>query len=175
MSTFSIEKFGEKIRRVQPGIPDNFIIIDSTTQQLHLIHNRSLEKSFTISTSRYGTGNREGSNQTPLGLHRIIQKIGAGAPPGRIFRDRIDTGADWHPGLTEDNLILSRILRLEGLEDGINRGPGIDSFDRYIYIHGTNREQHIGTPLSHGCVCMKNNDIIELFDTITEGTLVIID
>jgi len=66
-------------------------------------------------------------------------------------------------------------MRLEGLEDGINRGPNIDSFDRYIYIHGTNREEQIGTPISHGCICMKHNDIIKLFDIVTEDTIVIID
>jgi hypothetical protein len=175
MPTLSIDSFREKIRRVQPEVPDIFIVVDSTAQQLHLINGNSPLRSFTISTSLYGMGSREGSNRTPRGLHRIARKIGAGAPPGRIFRDRIDTGTDWRPGLTEDNLILTRILRLEGLEDGINRGPGIDSFDRYIYLHGTNHEQSIGTPISHGCVCMKSNDIIELFDLVTEGTLVIID
>ena len=132
-------------------------------------------QSFTISTSRFGTGNREGSFRTPTGLHRIAGKIGAGAPEGRIFRDRRDTGTDWHPGLTADNLILTRIIRLQGMEDGVNRGSGIDTLDRYIYIHGTNREDRIGTPLSHGCILMRNHDIVELFDQIPEDTLVLID
>ena len=131
--------------------------------------------SYTISTSKFGIGNKEGSNQTPLGIHRIEEKIGDDAPSGRIFKSRMDTGENWHPGLTDDNLILSRILRLHGLEDGINRGPGIDSYQRYIYIHGTNQEEKIGTPLSHGCVCMKNREIIELYDLVEEGTIVVID
>jgi lipoprotein-anchoring transpeptidase ErfK/SrfK len=77
--------------------------------------------------------------------------------------------------MTEENLILTRILRLDGLEPGINKGEKIDSYARYIYIHGTNREDLIGKPMSHGCICMRNNDIIELFDSVEEGTLVIID
>ena len=72
-------------------------------------------------------------------------------------------------------MILTRILRLRGLEPGINSGPGIDSWERYIYIHGTNHEELIGTPISHGCVCMRNRDIIELYDSIQEETIVVID
>jgi UDP-N-acetylmuramate--alanine ligase len=130
---------------------------------------------FAISTSRFGIGNQEGSFKTPDGIHRICEKIGAGAPLCRIFKDRCDTGFIWTPEINEGNLILTRILRLEGLEDGINKGAGIDSFERYIYIHGTNLEAYIGTPISHGCICMRNNDIIELFDIIEEGTIVYID
>lgn len=76
--------------------------------------------------------------------------------------------------MTEDNMVLTRILRLRGMEPGLNTGSGVDSFERYIYIHGTNREDLIGTPMSHGCVCMRNQDIIELFDEIKEGTIVYI-
>ncbi|MBN1760425.1 MAG: L,D-transpeptidase [Chitinispirillaceae bacterium] len=175
MDTFSLEPVFDKIRRVHTDPPHELIAIDTAAQRLHFIGGNFIRQSFTVSTSRFGIGNREGSNMTPLGLHRVIEKIGSGAPPGRIFRDRLDTGIDWHPGLTEDNLILTRIIRLEGLEDGINRGSGIDTYGRYIYIHGTNREDQIGTPLSHGCICMTNHDIIELFDMTTEGTLVFID
>ncbi|MBN1578294.1 MAG: L,D-transpeptidase [Chitinispirillaceae bacterium] len=165
----------DKILRGQPGAPGKFIVVDTNRQQLHLIDDTVPVRSFTISTSRFGTGNREGSYQTPRGFHRIAEKIGTGAPAGRIFRDRLDTGTNDQKGLTEENIIVTRILRLEGLEKGVNRGPGIDSFDRYIYIHGTNRESSIGTPFSHGCVCMKSCDIIELFDSVQEGTIVLID
>ena len=79
---------------------------------------------YVCSTSRFGTGNRENSLKTPLGIHRIKEKFGGGAPAGRIFRDREDTGMDWDHSQTGDNLILTRILRLEGLEEGINKGPG---------------------------------------------------
>ena len=175
METLPVDRLQDKIRHVLNTVPDQFLFVATASQRLHLIRNSVADTSFTISTSWYGIGNREGSYMTPAGLHRVTEKIGAGAPSGRIFRDRIDTGIDWQPDLTEDNQILTRIIRMEGLEDGANRGPGIDSCDRYIYIHGTNREDRIGTPLSHGCILMRNNDIIELFDLIQEGTLVLID
>ncbi len=151
--------------------PDTFITVNIERQQLSLF-GREIEKNFPVSTSRFGTGSEEGSCKTPPGLHRIAQKIGNNAPLCSIFRDRINTGIIWKPGMEEENQILTRILRLEGLEPGKNSGPGIDSFERYIYIHGTNREEKIGTPNSHGCVCMKNDDIVELFDIVQEGTLV---
>jgi len=127
------------------------------------------------STSAFGFGNRENSYKTPLGVHRIKDKIGAGAPLGRIFKGRADTGIDWDRSSDEENLILTRIMRLEGMEEGINKGQGVDSYDRYIYIHGTNREKLVGTPLSHGCIALKNIDVIELFDIVREGTLVYIE
>lgn len=111
---------------------------------------------------------------TPPGLHRVEEKIGHNAQPWTIFRSRENTGEIWRPGMDDENQILSRILRLRGLEEGINAGAGIDSYERYIYIHGTNHEEKIGTPMSHGCVCMKNDDIIRMFDIIEEGTLVYI-
>jgi len=171
----SVDSYLNKIRRVVPDAPEKFVLVDIARQRLSLLDAGAPLLSYIVSTSSFGIGNREGSQCTPPGVHRIIEKIGDGAPSGTIFRDRIDTGVVWRPGITGDNMILTRILRLEGLQDGINRGPGIDTFERYIYIHGTNQEQLIGTPLSHGCVCMKNRDIIELFDNVMEGTIVIID
>jgi UDP-N-acetylmuramate--alanine ligase len=170
-----IDRLRFRIDEYQTEASDRFIYVDVHDQKLYLISGIKPEKVFTISTARKGMGSGEGSEKTPPGIHRIIEKIGEGAPIGRIFKDRQDTGSDWHPGLTGDNLILTRILRLEGLENGINRGPGIDSFSRYIYIHGTNQEHALGTPISHGCVCMRNSEIIQLFDSVEEGTLVIID
>lgn len=175
MATIHIGRIREKIRHVPGTVPERLIYIDTAAQRLYVIEGTALRQTFTISTSRFGTGNREGSFRTPTGLHRIAEKIGAGAPEGRIFRDRLDTGTDWHPGLTEENLILTRIIRLQGMEEEVNRGSGIDTFERYIYIHGTNREDLIGTPLSHGCILMRNHDIVELFDQIPEDTLVLID
>lgn len=112
---------------------------------------------------------------TPTGIHKIASKIGEGAPLYRIFKSRVDTGTTWTPAIQEENLVLTRILRLRGCEKNLNRDGDIDSFNRYIYIHGTNREEDIGTPLSHGCVCMKNDDIVELFEEIEENDIVIID
>jgi lipoprotein-anchoring transpeptidase ErfK/SrfK len=164
-----------KLQYIDQSIPQTILYVDIKLQKLFLIEENCIQKTFDISTSKFGTGNRNNSNQTPLGIHRIINKIGHGAPVGRIFRSRIDTGIDWHDGLTEENMILTRILRLEGLEPGVNQGPAIDSYERYIYIHGTNREDLIGNPMSHGCICMRNNEIIELFNSVEEGTIVIID
>jgi UDP-N-acetylmuramate--alanine ligase len=164
-----------KLRGFMTGRESLFLIVSLEEQRLFVCRNDSLITHYACSTSRFGNGNRENSLKTPLGLHRIKEKYGAGAPPGRVFRDREDTGEDWDHKQNGDNLILTRILRLEGLEEGINKGPGIDSYERYIYIHGTGREDLIGTPLSHGCVCMRNQDVIRLFDTVPEGTLVYID
>jgi len=169
------EKVNNLCRSLELPLPNCILHVLIDTQQMVLNCTAAEPKIFMISTSRFGVGNREGSNMTPTGLHRITEKIGAGAPSGRIFKERIDTGIDWNNSMSGENCILTRILRLDGLETGVNKGPGIDSFERYIYIHGTNREEEIGTPLSHGCICMKNNDIIKLFDLVEEGTLVFID
>ena len=152
-----------------------FLVVSIETQTLLVCVNDTIIERYDASSSRFGTGMRENSLKTPLGIHRIKEKFGAGAPAGRIFKDRIDTGIDWDRRSTEDNLILTRILRLEGLEEGVNKGAGVDSYERYIYIHGTSREELIGTPLSHGCVCLRNLDIIRLFEIVKEGTLVYID
>jgi hypothetical protein len=175
MIEHKIPELRSKLQYVVRSIPKTILYVAVKMQKMFLIEDNNIQKTFDISTSKFGTGNQEDSYQTPLGIHKIINKIGHNAPAGRIFKSRIDTGVDWHDGLTEENMILTRILRLQGLEPGVNSGPQIDSYQRYIYIHGTNREDLIGNPMSHGCVCMRNNDIIELFDSVEEGTIVIID
>jgi hypothetical protein len=169
------DEMRSRILAVHGSIPEYFLFVNSTVQTLDIIHHGTAVASYAISTSKYGIGNREGSYKTPAGIHRIAEKIGGTAPARTIFKDRKDTGNVWSAEIEdEDNLILTRILRLEGLEPGINRGPSIDSYERYIYIHGTNKESCIGTPVSHGCICMKNDDIIELFNRVPEHTLVVI-
>ncbi len=165
-------------KKVEPSLHDPqelFLVVSVETQKLLVCVKDTVVKQYAASTSRFGNGHRENSLKTPPGLHRINEKYGAGAPPGRIFRDREDTGEDWDHKQNGDNLILTRILRLEGLEEGINKGAGIDSYERYIYIHGTGREDLIGRPLSHGCVVLRNHDVIRLFDIVKEGTVVYID
>jgi UDP-N-acetylmuramate-alanine ligase len=165
-------------RRLQAYLDDPeavYLVQTIETQTLFVCRKAAIVEHFDCSTSRLGTGIRENSFKTPPGLHRIQEKIGSGAPAGRIFRGRRDTGIDWDHSLIEENLILTRILRLEGLEQGINKGPGVDSHERFIYIHGTNREDLIGTPLSHGCLCLRNDDVIRLFELVRVGTLVYID
>jgi UDP-N-acetylmuramate--alanine ligase len=175
MESTRLKYIHKKLQRFLPDPEELFLIQSIEEQALFVCAKGDVVELFDVSTSRFGNGIRENSFKTPLGIHRIKEKIGSGAPPGRIFKGRKDTGIDWDQASIEDNLILTRILRLEGLEEGINKGAGVDSYDRYIYIHGTNREDLVGTPLSHGCLALRNSDILRLFDIVREGTLVYID
>lgn len=129
---------------------------------------------YAVSTGERGAGERSGSLCTPRGRHRIRARIGAGAPAGAVFRGRRPTGEVWtaefaaaHPGR---DWILSRILWLCGEEPGRNRGGEVDTMRRYIYLHGTGDDQPMGVARSHGCVRMRNRDIIELFELVPVGT-----
>ncbi len=130
----------------------------------------ALLKRFVISSSRFGIGQISGSQQTPLGLHRIAEKIGAGWPVGAAFTSRQFTGYTWQgkPGAT----IAHRILWLEGLEPGHNRGGNVDTHARYVYIHGLGDEPTLGRPASHGCLHLAAADLLPLFDLVPSGTLV---
>ncbi|MGO9479818.1 MAG: L,D-transpeptidase family protein [Limisphaerales bacterium] len=127
-------------------------------------------KKFRCSTSRFGIGQIEGSYRTPLGLHRVVEKIGGGWPPGTVFKGRRPIGHTWQ-GMP-DAKITTRILWLEGLEPGFNRGGNVDSHARYIYIHGTGDQTTIGKPMSCGCIHLADTDLIPLFDQLPGGTLV---
>src|SRR5438105_2311780 len=127
-------------------------------------------RAFLVSTSSFGTGQVINSNQTPLGLHRIAEKIGGGQPIGTIFRSRKAVGLTWQG--TPEATIVHRIFWLEGLEPQFNRGGKVDTFRRYIYIHGFGDETTLGGPKSHGCIHMAANDLIPLFDRLPVGTLV---
>ncbi len=120
-----------------------------------------------ISTSSFGLGEEPESHKTPRGKHRIAAKIGEGAAPGTRFVGRVPTGEVWTKDSpkTEEDLVLTRILWLEGVEP-YNTG----SKDRFIYFHGTNREDLIGTPASHGCIRLRNADIATLFERVEVGT-----
>ncbi len=123
---------------------------------------------YPISTARAGIGGESGSNKTPPGWHRVCARYGGDAALGQVFvsrravKGRILPPTEWRAGGDTD-LILSRIFWLDGLEDGVNRGGAVDSRARYIYLHGTNQEQLLGTPVSHGCIRLANRDIAELF------------
>jgi hypothetical protein len=127
-------------------------------------------RSFRCSTSRFGIGQVAGSNRTPLGLHRIAEKIGGGWPAGTVFQARQPVGFTWK-GMP-DAMITTRILWLEGLEPGFNRGGDVDSHARYIYIHGTGDETTLGCPASCGCIHLATADLIPLYDRLPAGTLV---
>lgn len=133
----------------------------------------SVEREFIASTSRFGTGQVVNSHRTPLGLHRIARKIGAGWPEGTVFEARRAVGFIWVG--RPDAAIAHRILWLEGLEPGRNRGGDVDTFNRYIYIHGVGDETTLGRPASRGCVHLAAADLIPLHDRLPIGTLVWIE
>jgi UDP-N-acetylmuramate--alanine ligase len=178
-------------RRIAAGLdritarrPDNagrWLLVDVQTQHILLLEGDTVTADWPVSTSAAGLDNRQDSGGTPPGLHLIHRKIGDGAEPDMIFESREHTGILWRrppvgsdDPLQERDLILTRILTLDGQEDGINRGPGVDSLERYIYIHGTNHEGAIGFPVSGGCVRMTNQDVLALFDLVSEGDPVVI-
>ena len=136
-----------------------------------------LQRAYTISTSKRPPSNIKGSLGTPRGLHEIAERIGAGQAPGMVFKSRIPTGQHYAeiPGWeNEGNMITTRIFWLRGLEPAVNAGGDVDTYERYVYIHGTNHEQRIGEPLSAGCVLMRNLDIIELYEDMRVGDQVLI-
>ena len=160
------------------------IITVSVRDSLLCFHTGNSCKQYTISTSRKGICSILNSEGTPLGLHEVKEKYGAGAETGSVFIGRKEIGKKYwdltEPEFLGKNLVTTRILRLNGLEMEKNRGicqkSGLscDSFDRFIYIHGSNNEDLIGQPLSSGCVLMRNTEIIELFDLTPLQTLVYI-
>ncbi len=159
-----------------PGAPSEgcVLYVSVKSQRMYYVRDKELEAEYVISTARNGLGEQANSNRTPQGLHRVVSKIGEGVPAFGIFESRNFTGAIARPDSTRDDLITSRILWLDGLEPGVNKGKGKDSMLRGIYIHGTADEATLGTPSSHGCIRMRNSDIIRLFDQVPLGTLVVI-
>ena len=152
--------------------PTKYVLTVSVAHQtLSLFEDSQFVKKFPCSTSRFGIGQIIGSNRTPLGLHRIAEKIGGGEPAGTVFQSRQPVGHTSQPEFA-DAKITTRILWLEGLEPGFNQGTNVDSHDRYIYIHGTANQKTIGAPASCGCVHLADADLISLFDLLPAGTLV---
>jgi lipoprotein-anchoring transpeptidase ErfK/SrfK len=157
---------------------DRSMVIDISQQRLYLYQGKVLEASFPVSSSKYGEGSKENSFKTPLGEHIIKEMIGEGAKINTIFSSRINTT---RPAKvineaedSKNDYVTSRIMWLDGLEDGKNKGGNVDSYKRYIYIHGTHEEGLIGSKASHGCIRMFNEDVIELFDMVKIGTKVLI-
>ncbi len=131
-----------------------------------------LVAAYTISTSRFGVGQQRDSRRTPLGLHRVAKKFGDSLPPGAIFRGRKVTGQ-----LTLENPhadIAHRILWLDGLEMGHNQGGEVDSYLRYIYIHGVGDESSLGRPATQGCIHVAADDLLPLYDQLPIDSLVLI-
>jgi L,D-transpeptidase YbiS len=161
------------------AMPEPLITISLPAQTLRLTDATGAATSYSVSTSKYGPGERQGSHKTPRGRHRIRAKIGAGRPIGTVFVGRRPTGeiysevlARAHP---ERDWILTRILWLSGLEPGFNRYGDVDTMRRFIYIHGMPDTEACGTPGSIGCIRMRNDDIVELFDRVDVGTTVVVE
>lgn len=157
---------------------NSFIYVEVKQQRLHFIENDSLVRTYVISTGAKGLGNKQNSFKTPSGLHEISTKLGENVPVGGILK------GSWYTGklatITQDStickedIVCTRAMRLRGLEKGKNAGAGIDTHNRHIYIHGTPDEGMLGKPISHGCIRMANDDVIELFDLVNTHTKVII-
>ena len=144
-------------------------------QELMLISNKRVIKRYRCSTASAGTGNRVDSGMTPLGWHRVGAKVGGELSMGAVLKDREWTREVWAEGQHSDqDLILSRILRLEGLENGKNRGGDVDTWSRYIYIHGTNQVEVLGRPASAGCIRLDPQEVIDLYEQVDEECCVLI-
>ena len=157
---------------------DEILYVSVSKQKMYHIVKNNIVNEYPVSTSKKGVGNNKNSFMTPHGLHYIREKHGSETPLngkmiGRIFYGQIATiYSDSTSSKTDD--ITSRILWLSGMEKNVNSGGNLDSYNRYIYIHGTSEEGKIGTPVSNGCIRMLNNDIIELYNNIDVGTKILI-
>lgn len=150
------------------------IRVSLAQQTLDLLDGSTPVRHYAVSTALNGPGEQRNSGCTPRGRHVVRARIGAGLPRGAVLVGRRPTGQVWgadllaaHPG---KDWVLSRILWLSGLEPGRNRLGRVDSMQRYIYIHGTGDDQPMGVPRSHGCIRMRNDEVVELFDLIPAGT-----
>lgn len=154
------------------------IKIDTKSQIMYCYQYEQEVHRYLVSTGKNGVGEQEGSECTPRGRHAIYSKIGLETKPNSVFVGRQWTGEIYSEQLALDNpgrdWILTRILQLDGLEPGFNKGGSVDSLARYIYIHGTPDSVELGVPGSRGCVRMRNADIIELADWVEVGTEVLI-
>ena len=159
-------------------MPEKTIHISIASQCLQLLEDGRVLREFPVSTATNGPGEQKGSNCTPRGRHVVRAMIGKSCPPDTVFVGRRPTGEIYSSSLRAAfpgrDWILTRILWLSGLEPGRNRLGNVDTMRRYIYIHGSPADVAMGVPGSHGCVRMRNSDIIELFDQVEAGTKVLI-
>lgn len=155
-------------------MPERLLVVDAERQLATWIEAGQAVAAWPVSTALAGIGGEEGSYRTPPGWHRVHKRIGQDAATGTVFVSREPTGEIWCGERRDDDLILTRILTLDGIEDGVNRGGGRDSLQRYIYLHGTNHEDLLGRPVSHGCVRLSNAAVTELFAHAREGDFVFV-
>jgi lipoprotein-anchoring transpeptidase ErfK/SrfK len=155
------------------------IVVSLREQRLRLVEADGHRTEYAVSTALNGPGEQPGSHCTPRGRHRVRLRIGEGCAMGTVFVGRRPTGEIWTPALAAQypgrDWILTRILWLTGCEPGRNRGGEIDTLRRYIYLHGCPDDAPMGVPRSHGCIRMRNRDIVALFDRVPAGTEVVIE
>lgn len=149
------------------GADDLVVLVSIAEQRSIIAKDGKPMKSFLVSTAKAGAGSKENSGKTPLGWHKVVARIGDDTPPGQVFVSRRATSevipsTGWNSTSGEDK-VLTRILWLDGLERGLNKGRGVDSYSRFIYLHGTNQEHLLGSPASHGCIRFSNRDILEIY------------
>ncbi|HHQ42474.1 MAG TPA: murein L,D-transpeptidase [Chromatiales bacterium] len=156
-----------------------WIHVSLARQRLTLLEGGRVLGAWPVSTAAAGAGERRGSLRTPRGWHVVRARIGAGAPLGAVFVARRPTGEVWTPELAARfpgrDWVLTRILWLSGLERGRNRLGDVDTMRRFIYIHGCPDSEPVGVPRSHGCIRMRNADVVALFDRVAAGTRVLIE
>ncbi len=157
-------------------MPKRMLRIDISQQKIALLEDGNPLLSYPVATGRNGAGEQSGSGCTPRGLHKICLKIGSGCPENCVFVGRRTSGEIYSPALAakhpERDWILTRILWLTGLESGRNRGGDVDTLRRYIYIHGCPDSEPVGVPISHGCIRMRNDDLLDLFEQVETNMLV---
>ena len=170
-----MEQVTQTCARLGIKLGERVLTVRISTSTLQFYRGGQLVKSYVISTSKRPPCNVKDSLGTPRGLHEIAERIGGGQPPGMVFKSRVPTGRayfEFPNDGTDQDFITGRILRLRGLEPGVNRGGNVDTYERYVYVHGTNHEDRIGQPLSAGCVLMRNLEIVELYEEVRAGDLV---
>ena len=170
-----LDELESKRRQLHLEGREDCLCVSIGEQKLWHFHCARLVFTCHVSTSRATPSCIPGSLGTPIGLHRIAERIGDGEPCGMVFKGRLPQGFTWENAsqtMYSENLITTRILWLDGLELGKNRGSGCDTHARYIYIHGTNQEVAIGSPNSHGCILLRNADMLTLYDSVPSGSLV---
>ena len=153
------------------------IIISIKNQSLYFLNQDSLIKQYTVSTSKNPPSCLENSFGTPLGLHQVEEKIGEGVPIDTVFKGRVSKCYTYEEASKEEqltNLITTRIIRIKGLDPNLNLGDPHDTFNRYIYIHGTNHEERLGQPFSKGCIELSNQDCLDLFSLVRNGAHILI-
>lgn len=169
----------EDIKLSQTSVNEKMIQINAAKQTMYCYLNDNLVKEYKISTGKNGLGEQMGSERTPRGLHSIHRIIGLENEVNSVFVARVWTGEIYNDALAcqypERDWILTRIIQLDGMEFGKNKGGEVDSLSRYIYIHGTPDKTILGVPGSRGCVRMHNSDIIELAHWVNIGSHVFIE